>query len=167
MVLESQGRWDEKSSCVRFVGGNQAAESEWGVSGSLMAQKAVHRGQAKRHSTAHACSSLSLSTCIGLKGLSLPMAWFYQEVLDKADPGTYFNRQGWTGSGATSSDVDAARVRATPAAALLDMEQDALIRASSKKKRGGCKKPAVGNPAALLDMQQEPGVCKKPAVGNP
>ena len=41
-VLRSQGRWDAASKSVRFVGGNQCAESEWGVSGSLMAQKAVH-----------------------------------------------------------------------------------------------------------------------------
>ncbi len=157
-VLHSQGRWDEASKSVRFVGGNQAAESEWGVSGSLLAQKAVHRGQAKLHSTAHACSALFLATCPGLQKLGLVMQRFFQECIDKADPSTYFTRSGWTGAGAPEDDVDAQRICASAAAAELDMDLDAKIRASSKKtsattasvpmKRLCAKRPASAGPDA-------------------
>ena len=66
-VLDSQGRMSEWSTSVRFTGGNQAAESEWGTSGQLLSQKAAHRGKATLHSTAHGCSALFLSTCPGLR----------------------------------------------------------------------------------------------------
>ena len=115
-VLRAQGRWDPASKSVRFVGGNEAAESEWGVSASLLAQKAVHRGNAKLHSTAHACSALYLASCPGLKYLAVVMERFFQECIDKADPSTYFTRSGWTAAGAHEDDVDAQRVCATSAA---------------------------------------------------
>eukprot|EP00969_Alexandrium_andersonii_P190857 8432111-Alexandrium_andersonii.AAC.1 len=92
-VLLRQGRWDESRSCVKFVGGNQAAESEWGRSASLLAQKAVHRGGgATRHSTAHACSALVLSSCPGLVTLGAVMTRFFQLCCDKEDPGNYLKR---------------------------------------------------------------------------
>ena len=119
-VLREQGRWDEASKTVRFIGGNQAAESEWGVSGQLLAQKAVHRGNAKLHSTAHACSALFPGVCPGLKNLSHAMQRFFQDCMDKADPSAYFTRSGWTAAGAPADDMDAQRVCATDSAKKAD-----------------------------------------------
>ena len=124
VVLRQQCRWDEASNSVRFVGGNQAAESEWGVSGQLLAQTAVHRGMSKLHSTAHACSALYLGVCPGLKNLGLVMQRFYEDCLDKADPSTYFNRSGWTAAGAPADDMDAQRVCATELARQADNALD-------------------------------------------
>ena len=134
-VLQSQGRWDASSSSVRLTGGNQSAESEWGTSSQLLKQKAAHRGQATRRSTAHGCSALFLSTCPGLAHLGNALARFYVEFVDKADPLTYFNRSGWTAAGATVGDLDAHRICSTRHALRVDQEMDAAIRQGAVRKR--------------------------------
>jgi hypothetical protein len=162
-VLRTKGRWDDASSSVRFVGGNQAAESEWGTSGQLMTQKAVHRAGAKFHSTAHACSALFLSNCPGLSNLGRVMSFFYQECMDKADPATYFTRSGWTSAGSADGDIDAQRVCATAKAASIDQDLDKEIRDQAKKRPAAGGTPVTKR--ARTEMVKRPAakVAKRPA----
>eukprot|EP00973_Karenia_brevis_P054086 7513046-Karenia_brevis.AAC.1 len=85
-------RWEQSSSCVRVTGGNEGAESVWGVAKMNLKQRAAHRGGATKHSTAHATSAIFLSGCPGLKYLGLAWKAWYVAHVDKAPPRGYFNR---------------------------------------------------------------------------
>ena len=161
-VLLQQGRWDDQSGTIKFVGGNQAAEGEWGSSASLLHQKAAHRGQAKLHSTAHAASALFLYRCPGLRNLGLVMARFYDVCLDQANPSEYFSRSGWTSAGAPVDDLDAQRVCATAKAAAIDSTMDAEIARLSKKKRKKNTKDSIRRKPASAAR-----VAKRPAARRP
>eukprot|EP00972_Heterocapsa_arctica_P020367 3005014-Heterocapsa_arctica.AAC.1 len=143
-VLKSQNRWDEASGTVRFTGGNQSAESEWGTSNQLLKQKAAHRGKAKLHSTAHGCSALFLSTSPGLQHLGCAMKVFYASTMDKADPTKYFSRSGWSAVGADENDLDAHRICVTKRAVEVDRVMDESIKAQTQK-RSARKRPAATN----------------------
>ena len=46
-VLTKHGRIKDGSSSVRFVGGNQSAESVWGTNNQLLKQRCLHRGKSR------------------------------------------------------------------------------------------------------------------------
>ena len=99
-VLRKQGRWDPKSSSVRIVGGNQAAEGTWGTGKMNLKQRCVHRGAAATRSTAHATCALFLSTFPGLAHFGQAWRRFFYEHMDQESPQVFFTRSGWSGAGA-------------------------------------------------------------------
>ena len=96
-VLRAQGQWNEESSSVRSTGGNQCAESDWGVSKMYMEMKCTHRGNATLHSHANSLSALFGALPPGLRHLGHAAKHWIAEHVDEASHAGLCN--GWDGRG--------------------------------------------------------------------
>ena len=90
-----QGRLNPASSTLRITGGNQGAEGAWGSGKQGLKQRAVHRGKAMLHSSAHAGSTLYLSHHPGLENAGRAWKAFLCQYVDKVSPHGFFTQKGW------------------------------------------------------------------------
>ncbi|CAK0888341.1 unnamed protein product, partial [Prorocentrum cordatum] len=97
-VLTGMGTMSGPSASIRVTGGNQAAEGARGNSRSGMQGRAVHRGQAAKHSSAHGMCSLFLSHNPGMAKLGAAHAHFIRSHMNDVTPSSFFGRSGWSGS---------------------------------------------------------------------
>jgi hypothetical protein len=95
-VMDKMGRLSPSSSSLRVIGGNQAAEGTWGTGKQGLKQRAVHRGKAALHSSAHAGCTLYLSHFPGLKSAGHVWKAFLFAYVDKVSPQGFFTKSGWS-----------------------------------------------------------------------
>ena len=71
---------------MRSIGGNQLAESDWGVSKMYMKMKCTHRANATLHSHANSLSALFCFTSHGFRFLGHAVKHWISVHADEASP---------------------------------------------------------------------------------
>lgn len=162
-VLEQQGRWQGASSSIRSVGGNQAAESEWGCRNMVGLMTCTHRGGGHLHSTANMLSAMHLAHQPGLQLLGVAWARWFDAHCDVDDPAAYFTRSGWTGKGGDPADDDLCRIVGMPTQKKKPAARDPIGNGRSKPKTPPLRAPSRNIRVQVKKRPSSGAARKKPA----
>ena len=105
MKMGLMGRIAPGSSTLKVTGGNESAESVWGVAKSALVQRGAHRGGAAQHATSHALCASFLARTPGVAAAGAAWRMWFDHHLDSGEPKNMFSSSGWTGQGAQGDDA--------------------------------------------------------------